>query len=270
MHLVALTRWSPEHGLEHELLTLARAMRVAPYDARLKLAAPLPVVVAAGLALEPAQELLALLRQRGHGAVTCEASDIPAIARMPVARSFALQSAAMVAQVALDERKRELTLPYAQMLGIVRAAELSNTTQTLVTSEKKVALGRALLSGGVVTKKTVDKTRTNEVAERQQVAYVFVSTSPDPVLLKERSLSYEGLGAERAVTARESLEVLVDRLHRSAPSALLDDRLLVHKRRTDLTEVRGVTADRTVSASNAPANTLAAYLLMLGHLQGQL
>jgi hypothetical protein len=267
MHLVALTRWSAESGLESELLELARAMRVAPYDARLKLAAPLPVVVASGLGLEPAQELLGLLRQRGHGAVACDGSSVPATERMPVARSFALLAEAFVG---LDERKRQLTLPYAQILGIVRAAELSSTTQTLVTSHKKVDLGRALLSGGVVTKKTVEKTKTNETTERQQVAYVFLSANPDPVLLKERSLSYEGLGALRAPSARESLDALIGCLHRSAPNALLDGRLLVHKRRVDLTDVRGVAKDRTVSESNAPANVLAAYLLMLGHLQGQL
>jgi hypothetical protein len=99
---------------------------------------------------------------------------------------------------------------------------------------------------------------------------MFQSTRPEPVVLEEHGLSYEGLGPERTSTARGSFDALMAALRRHAPAALHDDRLVTHKRRVDLTSVRGLTKDRTFSNSNAPANMLAAYLLMLGHLQNQL
>lgn len=267
MQLVALTRWSSEHGLEQELPMLAQAMGLALYDARLKLAAPLPAVLASFTILERAQELLALVRRRGHGAVACEASAAPTPERSLSCRGFVLESDAFLGT---DDQRRSFTLPYAQILGIVRAMELSSETQTFETAEKKFALGRALLSGGVMMNKTVMKSETSASSDRQQVAYVFQSAGPEPLLLKENHLSYEGLGAQRTSTARRSFEALLAALQHHAPSAMYDERLVTHKRRVDLTSVRGLAKERAVSTSNAPANALAAYLLMLAHLQKQL
>ena len=246
---------------------MARAMGLAPYDARLKLAVPPPVVVASGLSLEPAQELLGVLRQRGHGAVACDAGGVPVRESALIVRGFTPGAHALDG---IDDHKRAFSLPYAQILGIVRAVELSSETQTVETTEKKLAIGRALLSGGVMLNKSVTKVATTDSATRQQVAYVFRSSDKEPVLLEEHRMSYEGLGAQRASSTHKSFDALIGLLRRSAPGAMYDDRLVTHKRRADLTGVRGLTKDRTSSSSNAPANMLAAYLLMLAHLQEQL
>jgi hypothetical protein len=267
MHVVALTRWNAALALEQELPVLAPALALGLYDARLKLAVPPPAVLATLPTLEQAQQLLALLRRRGHGAVACAMEAVPAPERAISCRGFTLESDAFAG---IDGQRRPFTLPYREILGVVRAFELSSETQMHEKSEKKFAIGRALLSGGVMMKKTVTKTETSGSTERQHVAYMFQSRSPEPVVLEENGLSYEGLGPARTSTARGSFEALIKALRRCAPTALHDDRLVTHKRRVDLTSVRGLTKDRTFNSSNAPANALAAYLLMLGHLQNQL
>jgi hypothetical protein len=267
MHLVALTRWNPDKKLDQELPVLAPALHLAPYDARLRLVTPPPAVLASGLELAAAQQLLGVLRARGHGAVACDVTSVPPAERSILVRGFELGPEVFVG---LDEQRRRFELPYAQILGFARAAELSSQTQSVETSEKKLAIGRALMSGGMMMNKTVTKVETTGSSERQQVAYVFRSTAPEPVLLKQYSLSYEGLGAARGSSAHQSFEALIAALRTRTPGAMHDDRLLTHKRLPDLTGVRGLTKDRTISTSNAPANALAAHLLMLGHLQGQL
>jgi hypothetical protein len=123
----------------------------------------------------------------------------------------------------------------------------------------------AVLSGGLKISKSVTKVEKNASAVRQEVAYVFYRGGASPLLLKEYGLNYEGLGAQRGTTAHQSFQALIDWLRRHSPSALHDDRLLTHKRRSNAMVVRGALNDRSVSQSNASENDLAAHLLMLAH-----
>lgn len=266
-YLVALTRWSSAHGLDEELPGLAAAMGLSPYDARLRLAPPPPLVLATGLPTPDAQAWLTQLRGRGHGAVACMQDGLPVSSRISVPRQFALRGPELVV---LDERRLTLSIPFDEILGLVRAAEISEAESTLRVKERKLAIGRAVMSGGLMRHKNVEKIQTTSATEREEVLYLFRRSVTEPMLFKEHSLSYEGLGAERKATAHQSFDTLVTWLRAAAPSGFYDDRLLSQKRRADLTAVRGTSAERVVSSSNAAANHLAAYLLMHAYVQGQL
>lgn len=265
-HLVALTRHNPQTSLEQELPVLAPALGLGLYDARLRLVSPLPVVLASGLELEAAKRLLALLRGRGHGAVACDASTVATGERANAVRAFELAASAFIA---IDGRQQRSSVPHTQILGVVCASEQSNETHRVETQEKKIDVSRAVLSGGMMLKKTVTKVEQRDTTDLQQVVYLFRSTTPEPLVLEERKLSFEGLGALRGSSARLSLDALLLVLKRAAPGALHDDSLRKHKRRPELSAVRGLQTDRTVVTSNAAANALAAHLLMLAHLQAQ-
>jgi hypothetical protein len=267
MQLVALTRWNPGRDPVRELPVLAQCMGVMACDARLKLASPLPIVIGSGVATEVAQQRLQLLRSLGHGAVACDADALFASAEMIGLRGFSLHDSGLLG---LDLQRRSVELPNARLRGIVRAVELSHETQTLETKDKKLAIGRAVLTGGVLLNKTIVKRQTNAASERQRVAYLFYSEPASAVLLKENALSYEGLRELRGVTAQQSFDALLAWLTTNAPSALNDNSLLARKRPADLTSVRGIAAERVVSSSNAAANALAAQLVMLAHEQRQL
>jgi hypothetical protein len=242
-------------------------MGLSPYDARLRLAPPPPLVLASGLPTASAQAWLAQLRSRGHGAVACTQEHLPSSSRIPVPRQFALRGRELVV---LDEHRLTLALPFDEILGLVRAAEVSEAESTTRVKERKMAIGRAVMSGGLIRHKAVEKVQTSSTTEREEVLYLFRRTVTEPLLFKEYELSYEGLGSERKTTARQSFETLVTWLRTAAPSVFYDDRLSSQKRRADLTAVRGTTAERVVSSSNAAANHLAAYLLMHAYVQGQL
>jgi hypothetical protein len=264
MHVVALTRWNTAVTLDRELPELARAMAMAPYDARLKLVAPTPALLGTNLSLERAEALVAALRRRGHGAVSCDGSRVP---RASVAcHAFELRADALLAR---DEQQQPLHVPYAAITCVLRAAEETSESHTLETTQKKLAVGRAVLTGGLKMTKQITRVSTKATAERQEVAYVYYG-APAPLLLKEHALSYEGLGAARGTTAHQSFSALIAHLRSRAPHALHDDRMLMHKRRSNALVVRGVQADRSVSQSNASDNDLGAYLLKCASEQQQL
>jgi hypothetical protein len=267
MHVVALTRWNKALALEKELPALAQTLGLGLYDARLRLVGAPPSLLAHGLTLERARALLGAFRDRGHGAVAADMANAPSARSIQLVRSFELGAAALVV---IDELKRTVTLPYAQLIGALRAVEVSSESQSVTTKETKLAIGTAVLSGGMKMSKTVTKVEKSGSSDRQRVAYVFVSDGSGPFLFKEHVLSYEGLGAARGVTAHQSFDVMTTALRKHAPHALHDDRLLVHRRHAENVLVQGTTKERSVSSSNSTANDLAAYLLMLAHLEQQL
>lgn len=266
MHLVAITRLADARGFEQDLPQLAALLRLSAYDARLRLAGPLPIIAASGLDLPATQALLGALRARGHGAVACELRSVPEEERCIVARTFELGPESITGSGELGQR---FALPYAEILGLMRAVETSTDIATKQTVKKQLSLGRAALTGGLMAKKQITSTATSNSFEHQQVAFVFRRSAPEPLVFKERQLQYQGLGPQRGRTTMECFAQLCQLLRRSAPGAICDDRLLAAKRRPELRSVHGSARDRVISNSNGAANLLAAYLLMYAHLQAE-
>lgn len=267
LFIVAVTRWHRGRDLERELPALAASMGVGLYDARIRFNAPLPVFVGVNLARDVAGERLEAFRSFGHGAVMCDVDSMAAPATMPSIRGFELAADAFLG---VDAQQRPCHLSHAGLRGIVRAVALGSVTQTLETTTKKLSVGRALLSGGLLLNKSVTNVQTHAATERQQVAYLFHEGQNGPVLLKEHSLNYEGLGPKRGHSTLQSFSALLDALRRAAPAAFYDERLVAHKRLADLSGVRGVGGERIVTTSNADSIAAAAFVLMLAHTEGQL
>lgn len=267
MHLVALTRFNPAATLEQELQTFASALGIGLYDTRMKLAAAAPAVLASMTDAAAAQQLLALLHGRGHGAVAVDTRELASPDQLTVARSVTLDE---VGLRGADVAGQPFDAPFAEIRATLRASEQSDVTQTVATQGKQLAIGRALLTGGLMLKKSVTKMETTETSERQPIAYLFRRPGQPPIVLKEQRLHYEGLGIHRGLTAHDSFEKLLAHLRAQNPAALRDDRLLTQKRKVDLTSVHGVGAERTISNSNEGANLLAAQLIVLAHEAGQL
>jgi hypothetical protein len=264
--IVAVTRWHAQRDLERELPVLAASMGAGLYDARIRFATPLPVFVGVNLPREVAGKRLETFRSFGHGAVMCDSNSMPAPDSMRGVRSFELTADAFLG---VDGQQRPCHLRYAELHGIVRAAALGSVTQTLETKTKKLSVGRALLSGGAVVNKSVTNVQTHAATERQQVAYLFHEGQNGPVLLKEHSLNYEGLGPKRGHSTFQSFSALLGAIRSAAPAAFYDERLVTHKRLADLSGVRGVAGERVVTTSNADSIAAAAFVLMLAHTEGQ-
>jgi len=263
--VVAVTRWA--RPIDQELAALAPLAELAAYDLRLRLAGPLPVVFRQVADADSARELLAALRGRGHGVVACDLAFVPSSATMTTPRSYRLTDRELIA---IHPAWGERPLAFGEILALIRAkaARVKQTSST--TKDKKLSLGRAVVTGGLAMRKSTTQRQRTEVEEREQVLYLIRRTGRDPFLLREQQLRHQGLGPQVKPTSLENFTTLVALLQQRAPHALYDDRLVTHRRKTAMTGLAGSTAEQVTSSSNASDTDLAAHLIAVAHLEGQL
>ena len=198
---------------------------------------------------------------------TSRRTFVPSSGSMATPRGYELGETDFVA---LDPSWGRRALPYDEILALIRAGSSTSEQTSSVTKEKKFSLGRAALSGGIVRSKTTTTTHRNTTEEREQVLYVIRKNGRDPFLLRESHVRHEGLGEQRKATKLLNFVAMVDALRARAPAAMYDDRLLKQRRKGSLSTVAGGESNRVATSSNASENDLAAHLLAIAHLKGQL
>jgi hypothetical protein len=265
MYALALTRWGTPP--EQEAAALAARLGVAAYDLRVKLQAPLPVVLTRLEDRTAAGALLAELRGRGHGAVALPEAAVPETGAMAAPREFELRADAFVG---FDPLGAPDVIAGADLVALVHAAYVSAEETTTTTTERKFSPGRALLTGGLAIRKTVEKVQTTGDRQREQLLYLFARGRTGPMRLLERRLRYDALGPDLQPTVLLNFATLIRRLRALAPGAFFDDRLASRPRPARLAAISGNARDRTVADSNVAETDLVAHILVQAYAQRQL
>jgi hypothetical protein len=206
--------------VEREAPVLAGELGITAYEAGLLLRAPSPSIVLRTEDRARALALLGALRGRGHDSVACDTSAVVASADMHVVRSFVLDADALT-----DGGER---LPWGSITALVRAVHSARVETTEKTTDKKISLGRAALTGGILATKNVASERTRVSDAREQVLYVFAS-SPRPWIVVASRARYDGLGEPLKPMQLENFERFVSVLRERCRGAAFDDRLLAVK-----------------------------------------
>jgi hypothetical protein len=189
---------------------LAPTLGMTPYEARLALAAGPPSVVLSTTDRNRANDVLAVLRSRGHGAHVFDGENFVASDAMTRADDFVLDAEGM-----RRTHNGEL-LPYGDIYAILRAVH--DSTSALERSPRPVITDRQLINAHAM--RVVTKSE-----EREHVAYFFRRSGEKPWLLRERHASYIGLGEERTPIAFANFTRTVARMREAAAMAVYDDRL---------------------------------------------
>ena len=153
---------------------------------------------------------------------------------------------------------------------MVSATRVSAETTTSETTRRKVSLGRAAMTGGLMATKKKTTIKSNREETREQVLYLYRKEGRTPLLLCEHALRYANLEEFMCPTSAENFAALVTILKARAPSAIFDDRLAGVVRKSTLAQVAGSAKDRVTVHSNASELDLAAHLVVMGHLQQQI
>jgi hypothetical protein len=106
--------------------------------------------------------------------------------------------------------------------------------------------------------------------EREPVLYVIHRSGTGHVILRAHRLRFGGLGERIGRTVQENFNTMVTLLRERAPGAAFDDRLLRARRGGSRLAISGSPGQRTVVSSNEAETDLAAHLLAVASLQGQL
>lgn len=206
--------------IEVEAPLLARELGVTPYEARLLLRASSPSIVLRTEDRPRALAVLAALRGRGHDTVACDANAVVATDAMVLVRSFVLEPDAIV-----DGNAR---LAFGAVTALVRALHSARIEASEKTTTNKISIGRAALTGGLLSTKKVTTERTRVAESREQALYLF-SSSPTPWIAMATRTRYDGLGEPLRPSQLENFERFVAVLRERCPGAAFDDRLLAVK-----------------------------------------
>lgn len=265
MLLVALTRYVPRDP-EAEVAALAPALGMGPYELRLALAQAPPIVLAT-TELENAKSLVGLLRSRGHGAVACDAASVLSSDSLPNAKGFSLEADSLRVEAPAFG---SVAIRYADVLLVAEAMHAREEERSEERTEKKLSLGRAVLTGGLVNTKAKTTSTRQASEERERVLYVIHASGSGHVLLCEHRLRYTGLGPALGRTVGENFATLRRLLIERMPQALFDDRLAKNRRAASNIQITGTTQNKSLTSSNSSATDLAVHLLAVAHRQQQL
>lgn len=215
-HVVAIAALAT--SLELEAKPLAADLGTTPYEARLKLAAGLPAVVLATTDRAAAEALAGKLRARGHRALVCRAAEVVEASAMIQLRHFAIADDGLASGGA--------HLAWADVTALVRARHFHHTETTETVKQKRFNATRAILSGGLVTRKTEKREVVTRSEDLEQVLYLFRGDGGVPWILREHGTNYGALGSALEATATRNFAIAVELFRARTPHAVFDDSLL--------------------------------------------
>ena len=212
-------------AVDVEARALAAELGTTAYDERLKLAAGVPAVVLTTPDEARANGLARGIVARGHAVHVMRTSDVVAADAMIAMRQFQLVAGGLASGAA--------QLPWTDVAVLVRATHRRVTETTSVTTEKKLAIGRAIATGGLAMSKKVKREVTTRSEDIEQVLYLFRASGATPWLLREHGTLYNALGTDLTPSALNNFALAVARFRASAPHARFDERLVARKPSAD-------------------------------------
>lgn len=198
---------------------VAQALGVALADASHRLAGVLPRVITSSGDPEVVGAQVTALLGLGVVAFGIDPSTVPTDRDRLVATRIAFRPHALVCH----DRAGEHEIAWDEITLVQRGVRSSESKETVTTKESKFSLGRAVLTSGLSTKKTVEKTETRTTVARESFLHLSRDGGTD-VVLYERRLDYRGL--ERVEpSSLANFNAVQERVKKSATRARFDDRL---------------------------------------------
>lgn len=118
----------------------------------------------------------------------------------------------------------QLMMNYADVKLLLRGAGIISSVRNETITKKKIALGRALATGGLVMRKKVTSNVTSVNSERQPFCHVYASGF-SPVVLRMDTLDYAALGVEKKLSREANFNWICCELRRLCNKAQWDERL---------------------------------------------
>jgi hypothetical protein len=239
--------------------SLARHFGKTAYEQRLMLSAGLPAIVATLGDRADAIATLGFLRGEGHDAIALDSIAVAQSATMTAVRRFRIDPEAMVLEPSGE------ALRYDDILAILRATHRTEVETTRQVEVKKLSMGRAVLTGGLMLRKGAVESRVHRDGERQQVLYLFRHSGAAPWILRATEARYPPeLGAATSLTGfAQTLQILRQR----APSAAYDERLM-RRKVSETVAMSKSGASSSLSSSSESGIDLLAHIIALEASRG--
>lgn len=198
---------------------LAKSLGVTAYEANQLVRGAPPWVVLR--TVDEARAARVASELSGFGVVTAALSAVPTTETMHEVRGFHLEPDALVS---LNQNGTSEQLPWADVTALVRGFRRVTTTDVEVSHERKFALGRAVLTQGLLLSKAEQKVTETHGEVREPIVYLL-RRGGTPWFTTEGRCRYEGLGPLLKPARVENFNTLVKALQARVPQVPFDDRL---------------------------------------------
>ncbi|WP_243324318.1 hypothetical protein [Geothrix sp. SG200] len=202
---------------------VARAARLAGLalpDAARMLAGTLPRILAR--ATPDGEGLAAALVAEGFLAWAAEPSAVPTDGTRLVVRSLDWEPGGFRA---VDAKGQTHPCPLDAVRLLQRGARTQSTTEVLKTKERRFDLGKAVLSGGLLLTKKVEKVEERTTHAKEPFLLVQRGDGHPDLMVYEHGMDYRCLGADMRPATLANLALLSARFQALCPQAPLDDRV---------------------------------------------
>jgi hypothetical protein len=199
----------------------AAAAGLALADLNRRLAGTLPRVLLAAVPDERGAGLAQALEELGFGVLTCDVAAVPDDGDRVVARRVELAPDTLIVA---DSRGASHRCPGRAIALLQRGVRVTRTEEKVTTSERRLSLGKAVLTGGMMLTKKVEKTALTPVDTADPFLLVSRRDGEPDIILYERRIDYRQMGAEMQPSSRANLERLWTWLSRLAGPDAVDDR----------------------------------------------
>lgn len=220
MFVVSIYGWKEETP---ELVqALAGALGIIAFEARQRLFGGGPSVVASFADRSQAGELAEKVSRCGVRTLIVDAKAVRMRDGVLIVRRFVFERAGLKIETHTGHQE---TIPYAEMELFVTGTSVVGYNETQTVVEKKLDLGKTLLSGGIPMTKKVERQEVVSTEESEQRLYLYAHGRP-ATIFSLHGINYDGFGAEMKLSRKLNFAHLISQLRLHAVGAAFDDRLL--------------------------------------------
>jgi hypothetical protein len=220
VHVVVIDGWKEETA---ELVqALIGTLGMTAFEARQRIIGGGPAVVASFADEQQALALASKLGQRGISTLVVDASAVRSRAGHFIVRRFELGEWSLRIETG-DGKCAEI--PYQEIDLLLPGTSIIGYSETKTVSERKLSIGKTLLSGGIPITKKVERQEVVTTEEARKALYLYAGNRP-PVDFSRDGMTYDGLGAAMKLSRELNFGYLISELRRLCPGAVYDDRLL--------------------------------------------
>jgi len=221
MHIVAL-QFDKDAG-DALAVRLAAVLGRTLLEARSRVSEPAggPSVLATFGEAGPAEELAEELRSRGFSVLVLPSAAVGTEAQRLVVRSFELGPGSLTVQ---PRHGRAVEVPWQDVRLLLRGIVRVQHKRTQMVEQRKLSLGRAVLTGGLMVTKTVKSTKHEIRVENEGFLHLYPASGP-PLAFRQAELNFAGLGPGLEPSVAANFARLVKVLRQASPRAVYDERL---------------------------------------------
>jgi hypothetical protein len=191
-------------------------------DVNRRLLGVMPRVLLPAAPAGRADDLVSGLEALSFVAFACDPSAIPSDAERLLVRGMEVRADGVTF---FDGQGQGHACPKTAMALVLRGVRVSTSSEKVVTNERKLDVGKAVLSGGLMLTSKVKKETVHTQESREAFLLITRNDGEPDAIIYERRIDYRFLGTDKQPSSFANLEKTLARLRALVPDLPLDDRL---------------------------------------------